>query len=151
MSNRPSALGQRQGPAIYGWALAEPDQARPETRSTDPDMLVTDDSRPKSCHLDIGAENRQQVTLRGPALVGLLPDKTVGRQPNPSGRILQPLLELRESETLMCIFHSISAVSPLANATTSSWTNCSRSRMMIFSSSVSSVLMTLFLVFQAAT
>ena len=151
MSNRATAPGQRQRSAIHARTFTEHDQVRHHVGAADTDAFFAEDGSPERRNFDVGAEDGEQVALGGATLVCRLPNKTICGQPDPSGRVLQALLELCEPKTLMCILHSISAVSPFANATANSWTNCSRSRMMIFSSSVSSVLMTLFLVFHAAT
>src|SRR5215467_15928629 len=124
---------------------------RPQFGTANSDALLAEDGSPESCHFNIGSENRQQVSLGWDIPVRRFPDKAVGREPNARRRVLEPLFELCRAKTFMSILHSINAVSPFANATANSWTNCSRSRMVIFSSSVSSVLMTRFLVFHAAT
>ena len=141
----------RQRPTTYRGALAKLYQVRFQILAANPDRLLCEDRRPESRDLHIGAERRKQVPGRRGRSLRPFTDETVSGKPDASRGVPQLLFKLRKTKPLVSILHSISAVSPFANARASSWTNCSRSRIMVFSSSLSSVLMTRFLVFQAAT
>src|ERR1017187_2218080 len=151
MSNWALPPRYRQRPTIYRGALAKLDHIRVQILAANPDRLLGEDCRPESRDLHIGAERRKQVPDSRGGGLRLFTDETVSGKPDASRGVPQLLLKLRKTKTFVSILHSISAVSPFANARASSWTNCSRSRIMVFSSSLSSVLMTRFLVFQAAT